>query len=131
MEGVIRTHVIPPGKSHAGTTIHICRDAGAVSDVVCELVSSSCRAAADLRGYAALAVPGGSVLKMLGGLTDQARQPLCVPFLTSLSAPDPRRPLRTHSSPPRGGGGGQHPPPHRRRWRPAGRLPRRGVRPSP
>ena len=71
MEGVIRTHVIPPGKSHAGTTVHICRDAAAVSDVVCDLVSSACRAAADQRGYAALAVPGGSVLKMLGGLTDQ------------------------------------------------------------
>ena len=71
MEGVLQTHVIPDGASHAGTTVHICRDATAAADLVCDIVAATARAAAEQRGHASVAVPGGSVLKMLAGLTDQ------------------------------------------------------------
>jgi 6-phosphogluconolactonase/glucosamine-6-phosphate isomerase/deaminase len=85
MAGVLRTHVIPAGSSHAGTTVHICRDAAAAAEVVCEIVASTTRAAAAERGYASLAVPGGSVLKMLSGLTDQV-YPVYLPFSSLLHA---------------------------------------------
>lgn len=59
---------------HAGTTsatsvdnVIVLKDANAVGDAVRKIVGEAAKKAVDERGYFALAIPGGSILKMLVG----------------------------------------------------------------
>jgi len=70
-----RTPIHPPARPHAGATKQACSVSvdvspteAAVGERLCALVADAARSSIGEKGSFMLAVPGGSVLKMLGGL---------------------------------------------------------------